>query len=194
MGDFSVAMAFAYLEVVLDRGQTEDWFESNFIVGFFAVAMVALVFAIIWEWRHPDPVVEIRLLVDRNFALANIFYFIVGFTLFLFALRVDGTFDNIHASAMRRYTIRIKAPHGEKLIPRRFLSQSFRFPRKTRGSDRHTSRGRLSRAPVVSIAMIRGRATGNGSELALACDMSRTGEIFSSVPNPATRGFKSGGR
>src|SRR6266481_5883382 len=36
-GIFSVAMAFAFLEVVLDRGQTEDWFESNFIVGFFVV-------------------------------------------------------------------------------------------------------------------------------------------------------------
>src|SRR5437773_2701177 len=75
-------MAFACLEVVLDRGQTEDWFESNFIVFFFVVAMAALVFAIFWEWRHPDPVVEIRLLGDRNFALANIFYFIFGFTLY----------------------------------------------------------------------------------------------------------------
>jgi len=81
-GIFSVAMAFACLEVVLDRGQTEDWFESNFIVFFFTVAMVALVFAIIWEWHHPDPVVEIRLLADRNFALANIFYFLFGFTLY----------------------------------------------------------------------------------------------------------------
>src|SRR5271157_3667157 len=81
-GIFSVAMAFACLEVVLDRGQTEDWFESNFIIFFFTVSMVALLFAIVWEWRHPDPVVEIRLLADRNFALANIFYFLFGFTLY----------------------------------------------------------------------------------------------------------------
>jgi MFS transporter, DHA2 family, multidrug resistance protein len=82
LGIFSVAMAFACLEVVLDRGQTEDWFESNFIICFFAIAIAALVFAIIWEWRHPDPVVEIRLLADRNFALANIFYFLFGFSLY----------------------------------------------------------------------------------------------------------------
>jgi DHA2 family multidrug resistance protein len=81
-GIFAVAMAFACLEVVLDRGQTEDWFESRFIVVFFAIAMIALLFAILWEWRHPDPVVEIRLLGDRNFLLANIFYFLFGFTLY----------------------------------------------------------------------------------------------------------------
>ncbi len=81
-GIFSVAMAFACLEVVLDRGQTEDWFESNFIIVFFAIALAALIFAIIWEWRYPDPVVEIRLLADRNFALANIFYFLFGFSLY----------------------------------------------------------------------------------------------------------------
>ena len=82
LGDFLVAIAFASLEVVLDRGQTEDWFESNFIVFFFSVAIMALICAIIWEWRHPDPVVEIRLLADRNFALANIYYFLFGFSLY----------------------------------------------------------------------------------------------------------------
>src|SRR6202035_1986787 len=47
-----------------------------------SIALVALIVAAFWEWRHPDPVVEIRLLADRNFAIANIFYFIFGFTLY----------------------------------------------------------------------------------------------------------------
>ncbi|HXN51922.1 MAG TPA: DHA2 family efflux MFS transporter permease subunit [Candidatus Acidoferrum sp.] len=82
LGIFLVALGFACLEVVLDRGQTEDWFESGFIVFFFLVALVALIAAAFWEWRHPDPVVEIRLLADRNFAIANVYYFLFGFALF----------------------------------------------------------------------------------------------------------------
>src|SRR6266851_4363567 len=82
LGIFLVALGFASLEVVLDRGQTEDWFESNFIVSFLSIALVALIAAIFWEWCHPDPVVEIRLLADRNFAIANVYYFLFGFALF----------------------------------------------------------------------------------------------------------------
>jgi DHA2 family multidrug resistance protein len=82
LGIFLVALGFACLEVVLDRGQTEDWFESRFIVIFFSVAIAALIAAVFWEWRHPDPVVEIRLLADRNFAIANFYYFLFGFVLF----------------------------------------------------------------------------------------------------------------
>jgi len=82
LGIFLVVLGFACLEVVLDRGQTEDWFESNFIVIFFSIAIVALFTAAFWEWRHHDPVVEIRLLADRNFAVANFFYFLFGFALF----------------------------------------------------------------------------------------------------------------
>src|SRR3984893_10207349 len=56
LGIFLVALGFACLEVVLDRGQTEDWLESSFIVFFFSVALVALIAAAFWEWRHPHPV------------------------------------------------------------------------------------------------------------------------------------------
>ena len=82
LGIFLVALGFACLEVVLDRGQTEDWLESNFIVFFFSIAILALAVAAFWEWHHPDPVVEIRLLADRNFAIANAYYFLFGFALF----------------------------------------------------------------------------------------------------------------
>jgi DHA2 family multidrug resistance protein len=82
LGIVLVALGFACLEVVLDRGQTEDWFESRFILYFFTIAIVALIAAGFWEWRHKDPVVEIRLLADRNFAIANFYYFLFGFTLF----------------------------------------------------------------------------------------------------------------
>jgi MFS transporter, DHA2 family, multidrug resistance protein len=82
LGIFLVAVGFACMEVVLDRGQTLDWFESRFVVIFFSIALVALVVAVFWEWHHPDPVVEIRLLADRNFAIANFYYFLFGFALF----------------------------------------------------------------------------------------------------------------
>ena len=82
VGILLIAIGFACLEVVLDRGERLDWFESSFIVSFFAIALAALVFAVFWELRHPDPVVEIRLLKERNFAIANGYYFLFGFVLF----------------------------------------------------------------------------------------------------------------
>src|SRR5713101_8344536 len=62
IGIVLIAIGFACLEVVLDRGERLDWFESNFIVAFFAIAIVALVVAVVWELRQQDPVVELRLL------------------------------------------------------------------------------------------------------------------------------------
>jgi len=74
-------MVFACLEVVLDRGQTEDWFESNFIIFFFTVAMIALVFAIVWEWRIPIQWWKFACW-PTEILLWQHFYFIFGFTLY----------------------------------------------------------------------------------------------------------------
>src|SRR5262252_8209556 len=82
VGILLIAIGFASLEVVLDRGERLDWFGSNFIIAFLAIAIAALVIAIFWELNHHDPVVDIRLLKERNFAIANMYYFLFGFVLF----------------------------------------------------------------------------------------------------------------
>jgi MFS transporter, DHA2 family, multidrug resistance protein len=77
-----IAVGFACLEVVLDRGERDDWLESHFVATFLAIAVVAIAIAICWEWRHDDPVVELTLLRERNFAIANVYYFLFAFGLF----------------------------------------------------------------------------------------------------------------
>jgi MFS transporter, DHA2 family, multidrug resistance protein len=82
IGILLVAVGLGSLEIVLDKGQREDWLESRFIVTFLSLALASLLAAIIYEWRHRDPVVEIKLLKERNFALSNLLYFGFGFVLF----------------------------------------------------------------------------------------------------------------
>ncbi len=82
LGIVLTAVGFGCLEVMLDKGQREDWFESRFIVVFAAVGIGALGLLVWWELRHPEPIVELQLLKERNFALACTFYFIFGFVLF----------------------------------------------------------------------------------------------------------------
>ncbi|MCE0498604.1 MAG: DHA2 family efflux MFS transporter permease subunit [Methylacidiphilales bacterium] len=81
VGILLVAVAFGCLEVVLDKGQRDDWFESNFIVTFLVISLTALATGIWWELTVKDPVVDLTLLRERNFALSNFFYFMFGFVL-----------------------------------------------------------------------------------------------------------------
>ena len=68
--------------MVLDRGQQEDWLQSPLIVTFLIVAILALAIGFFWELHYEDPVVEVKLLKNRNFALASSFYFLFGIVLF----------------------------------------------------------------------------------------------------------------
>ena len=77
-----LTVGLGFLQVVLDKGQREDWFESNFIAWSAVVAGVGLVAALIWELKRKDPVVDFRLLRDRNFFLATVTMFVLGFVLY----------------------------------------------------------------------------------------------------------------
>src|SRR5271157_2637744 len=76
-----VALGLGTLQVVLDKGQREDWFESNFIVILTAISVAALVWVVIWEWNHKDPIIDLHLFRNRTFAAANFLMFMLGFAL-----------------------------------------------------------------------------------------------------------------
>ncbi|KJK09640.1 MULTISPECIES: DHA2 family efflux MFS transporter permease subunit [Pseudomonas] len=60
------------LQIVLDKGNDLDWFESNFIVVGSLISLVFLVAFIIWELTDKHPVVNLRLFVHRNFRIGTI--------------------------------------------------------------------------------------------------------------------------
>ncbi|MFZ0479085.1 MAG: DHA2 family efflux MFS transporter permease subunit [Terriglobales bacterium] len=76
-----IALGLGTLQVVLDKGQRDDWFESNFIVVLTAISVAALVWVLIWEWYHKDPIIDLHLFRERTFATANFLMFMLGFAL-----------------------------------------------------------------------------------------------------------------
>ncbi|MGA2628734.1 MAG: DHA2 family efflux MFS transporter permease subunit [Terriglobia bacterium] len=77
-----LAVGLGFLQVVLDKGQREDWFGSNFIVGCSVLAVVGLLGALFWELTREDPIVDLRMLKERNFAIATFTMFMLGFVLY----------------------------------------------------------------------------------------------------------------
>ena len=65
------------LEIIYDRGQENDWFNSRLILVLTVLVVVSLSTAVAWELRHPNPVVNLRLLKDRNFAAGSLVMFVV---------------------------------------------------------------------------------------------------------------------
>src|SRR6202140_1501474 len=66
------------LQIVLDKGQEDDWFGSHFITTLVVIAAVGLVSLVIWEWFQKEPVVDVRLFKNFNFATPNLMFLILG--------------------------------------------------------------------------------------------------------------------
>jgi DHA2 family multidrug resistance protein len=77
-----LAVGLGFLQIVLDKGQREDWFGSNFIAWCSVLAVVGLVGALLWELSKKDPIVDLRMLKERNFAIATFTMFMLGFVLY----------------------------------------------------------------------------------------------------------------
>ncbi|HWE49914.1 MAG TPA: DHA2 family efflux MFS transporter permease subunit [Bryobacteraceae bacterium] len=77
-----IGVGIGCLQIVLDKGQEEDWFSSRMIVTMSLISAVSLAFFIRNEWRHSNPILDIHLLQQKNFATAAFMMFVLGVVLF----------------------------------------------------------------------------------------------------------------
>src|SRR4030088_1093298 len=76
-----VALGLGALQIVLDKGQRDDWFESPFILWLTVISAASLIFVVFWEWYQKDPIIDLHLFKEGTFATANFLMFMLGFAL-----------------------------------------------------------------------------------------------------------------
>ena len=122
-----VGLGSAALEFLLDRGQIDDWFGSPFILWAAIIGGTCFTAAILWELRHPDPVIDLRMLKVRNFAIANVFYFVFGVGLFASTTMIPQILQSLYGYRAidaglvlgpGAFVITLLAPVGAQLVQR----------------------------------------------------------------------------
>jgi DHA2 family multidrug resistance protein len=82
MGFSLMALGLAALQLILDKGQEEDWFQSDMIFYVAIISAVALVAFVLWELWSKDPIVNLRIMANRNFAVGTGLMTVMGIVLY----------------------------------------------------------------------------------------------------------------
>ncbi len=77
-----MALALGTLQIILDRGQQDDWFAADWVRWFTAVGLISFLAFLTRELKTADPVVNLRVLRDRNFAVGVVLITMVGVALY----------------------------------------------------------------------------------------------------------------
>jgi len=71
VGIILLAIGVSALQIILDKGQELDWWHSNMIWILTVISVVAFTFMVVWELNDPNPVIDLRLFKNRNFAIGT---------------------------------------------------------------------------------------------------------------------------
>ncbi len=82
IGFVLVALTLGFLEIVLDKGQEDDWFKSTFILACAFISGLSFLAFVPWELSRDDPIVDIRLIGRRQFGTSFFVMLAVGAVLF----------------------------------------------------------------------------------------------------------------
>ncbi len=73
-----LTLAMGGLQIMLDKGEEDAWFASNFIRFFGVMFVIGMVGLIVWEWRAKSPIMNIKLFKYKNFAICCLLMALVG--------------------------------------------------------------------------------------------------------------------
>jgi DHA2 family multidrug resistance protein len=79
LGFAFIALSLGCLQVVLDRGQEDDWFADPMITTLAITSAIAFVLLVWWELSQENPMVDLRLLKRRDFAVGFVMMLVFGF-------------------------------------------------------------------------------------------------------------------
>ena len=82
MGIAFLALGVGALQILLDKGQEDDWLGSRFITTLAITAGVCLVSLVIWEWFRKQPIIDVRLFKNLNYLGSCLMMFTLGILLF----------------------------------------------------------------------------------------------------------------
>jgi MFS transporter, DHA2 family, multidrug resistance protein len=82
VGFGAMAIWLATLQIVLDRGQQDDWFNAPWICWASAISFCSMLFFIYWEIRTPHPIVDLRVFRNRCFAIGTFLMAVAGVMLY----------------------------------------------------------------------------------------------------------------
>src|ERR1700733_5309511 len=77
-----LALGIVALQILLDKGQEDDWFGSRFITTLVVISTVSLVSLVIWELYQKAPIIDVRMFKSFNFASSSLMMFMLGIMLF----------------------------------------------------------------------------------------------------------------
>jgi len=82
IGLSSLIIGLSSLQFILEKGQENDWFESNLILFMTLTSIIFIIFFIYWELNTKNPIVDLSVFKDRTFTFGNIVGIVNGFGLY----------------------------------------------------------------------------------------------------------------
>jgi len=73
-----LTIAMGGMQIMLDKGEENDWFASNFIRFFGVLFVGGMIGLFVWEWRQKNPLINLRLFRFKNFAICCFLMMLVG--------------------------------------------------------------------------------------------------------------------